>query len=174
MIARQCATRFVAMVAYIYIADNGTYGMRRLIKDLLLCGIGDFKEWQMIDLVVTAVACEFWGSCGVSFYWRPVLLQWLGDGNVDAANGVSFVLLFGVVSLDVFWSWLWSVCGVFSWFGGVVRKTPPFLAFGSSCVFLWLDDPACALSRTSKYQIMTPVVETNNYQRTIQTHGLYI
>ncbi len=29
---------------YIYIADNGTYGMRRLIKDLLLCGIGDFKE----------------------------------------------------------------------------------------------------------------------------------
>ena len=44
MIARQCATRFVAMVAYIYIADNGTYGMQRLIKDLLLCGIGDFKE----------------------------------------------------------------------------------------------------------------------------------
>ena len=29
---------------YIYIADNGTYGMRRLIKGLLLCGIGDFKE----------------------------------------------------------------------------------------------------------------------------------
>ena len=97
----------------------------------------------------------------------------LNDGNVDAANVLSFVLLFGVVSLDVFWSWLWSVCGVFSWFGGVVRKTPPFLALGSSCVFSWLDDPACALSRTSKYQIMTPVVETNNYQRTIQTHGLY-
>ena len=44
IIARRCATRFVAMVAYIYIADNGTYGMQRLIKDLLLCGIGDFKE----------------------------------------------------------------------------------------------------------------------------------
>ena len=152
MIARQCATRFVAMVAYIYIADNGTYGMRRLIKDLLLCGIGDFKEWQMIDLVVTAVACEFWGSCGVSFYWRPVLLQWLGDGNVDAANGVSFVLLFGV-----FFCWMCfgvdcGLCvGCFPdlW---CCAENPSFPALGNTCVFSRFDEPACALSQTSKYQ----------------------
>ena len=32
-------------------------------------------------------------------------------------------------------------------------ETPPFPALGSTCVFSRFDDPACALSRTSKYQI---------------------
>ena len=41
------------------------------------------------------------------------------------------------------WSWWWSVYGVLY----------PSLALGSSCVFSWFDDPACALSRTRKYLI---------------------
>ena len=80
----------------------------------MLCVTGDFKEWQKVDLVVTAVACEFWGSCVVSFYWRPVVAmigRWeRGCGECCLVWSFLWSGFFGCV-LEL----MWSVCGVLVW-----------------------------------------------------------
>ena len=153
MIARQCATRFVAMVAYIYIADNGTYGMRRLIKDLLLCGIGDFKgvtnDW-------------FGGDCSCLWILRLMRFEFLLAACVVAMigrwkRGCGEWCLICSFCLEWFlWMCFGVDCGLcVGCFPDLwcCAETPSFPALGNTCVFSRFDDPACALSRTSKYQI---------------------
>ena len=145
IIARRCVCSHGGV--YIYIADNGTYGMRRLLKDLIIgvwSGIEDCLrvfgsaasdcvggQWHLRNCLDVLWACDWTMTTRMRWMLPRLFFCWPGF-----FGGILGLIMMGVWVFFL----IWRCCA----------ENHPFPALGSSRVFSWLDDPACALCRTSK------------------------